>query len=193
MSLVQDDHVVQAFAADTPDQPFDVGVLPRRPWRCDDFLDSHTPHPLATQGAVDAASIAQQIPRGLVPWEGVADLLCGPLSGGMFPHIEVDDATSMVGQDDKDKEHFACHRWHDQEIQATKSWTWLLRKVFHVGEGGLHSRTRYFSTVDWATSMPSLRSSPTIRGEPQVGFACHIAWMSSRTSWATAGRPGFAC
>jgi hypothetical protein len=28
MSLVQDDHVVQAFAADTPAQPFDVGVLP---------------------------------------------------------------------------------------------------------------------------------------------------------------------
>jgi hypothetical protein len=54
--------------------------------------------------------IAQQIPRGLVLWEGVDDLLCGPLSGGMFRHIEVDDATSMVGQDDEDKEHFACHR-----------------------------------------------------------------------------------
>src|SRR6266576_5819102 len=32
MPLVQDDHVVQAFAADAPDQPFDVGVLPRTPW-----------------------------------------------------------------------------------------------------------------------------------------------------------------
>jgi hypothetical protein len=25
MSLVQDNHVVQAFAADTPDRPFDIG------------------------------------------------------------------------------------------------------------------------------------------------------------------------
>ena len=58
---------------------------------------------------------------------------------------------------------------------------------------GFRGRTRYVSTVDLATSMPSLCSSPTIRGEPQVGFACHIAWMSSRTSWATAGRPGVPC
>jgi hypothetical protein len=30
MPLVQDDHVVEASAANAPDQPFDVGVLPRR-------------------------------------------------------------------------------------------------------------------------------------------------------------------
>jgi hypothetical protein len=47
MSRVQDDHVVQAFATNTPDQPFDVGVLPRRPWRYDDFLDRRMPHLLA--------------------------------------------------------------------------------------------------------------------------------------------------
>jgi hypothetical protein len=31
MALVQDDHVVQAFTADTPNQPLDVWVLPRAP------------------------------------------------------------------------------------------------------------------------------------------------------------------
>ena len=31
MALVQDDHVIQAFTADTPDEPFDIGVLPRIP------------------------------------------------------------------------------------------------------------------------------------------------------------------
>src|SRR5918996_3447337 len=38
MSLVQDDHVVQAFAADTSDQPFDVWVLPRTPGGDHDFF-----------------------------------------------------------------------------------------------------------------------------------------------------------
>jgi hypothetical protein len=31
MSFVQDDRVVQAFAADTPDQPLDVWILPQTP------------------------------------------------------------------------------------------------------------------------------------------------------------------
>jgi hypothetical protein len=31
MSLVQDDDMVQAFTADTPDQAFDIGVLPGTP------------------------------------------------------------------------------------------------------------------------------------------------------------------
>ena len=52
---------------------------------------------------------------------------------------------------------------------------------------------RYFSTVDLVTLMPNLRSSPTIRGEPHVGFACHIVRMSSRTSLAIVGRPGVPC
>src|ERR1039458_7481183 len=32
----------------------------------------------------------------------------------------------------------------------------------------------YLATVDWATSMPSISSSPCIRGAPQSGFSLHI-------------------
>jgi hypothetical protein len=80
-----------------------------------------------------------------------------------------------------------------KKSRATRSCTWFARKAFQVGNGGSRPLGRYFSTVDLATSMPSLRSSPTIRGEPQVGFAHHIVRMSSRTSLAIAGRPGFPC
>jgi hypothetical protein len=45
----------------------------------------------------------------------------------------------------------------------------LFSKVFQVGDDGLCGRTQYFSMVDLVTSMPSLRSFPTIRGEPQLG------------------------
>ena len=67
--------------------------------------------------------------------------------------------------------------WHvtvgtAKKSQAIRSWTWLCRNAFHVGEDGLRTLGRYFSTVDLATSMPSFRSSPTIRGEPHVGFDC---------------------
>src|SRR5439155_4561532 len=66
-------------------------------------------------------------------------------------------------------------------------------RLFQVGEDALRTRGRYFSTVDLATLRPSFRSSPTIRGDPHVGFACHIARISSRTSLIMAGRPGVPC
>ena len=40
--------------------------------------------------------------------------------------------------------------------------------LYHTGFG---ERTMYFSTVDFATMIPSLPSSPTMRGEPHVGLA----------------------
>ena len=46
MALVQDDHVVQAFTADTPDQPLDVGILPRTSGGDEHFFDPHVLHPL---------------------------------------------------------------------------------------------------------------------------------------------------
>ena len=54
MSLVQDNHVVQAFAADVPDQPFDVRVLPRTPWGDQYFLDAHVADPPPERGAIES-------------------------------------------------------------------------------------------------------------------------------------------
>src|SRR5919198_507850 len=84
MSLVQDDHMVQAFTADTPDQPLDVRILPRTPGGDHNLLDPHMLYPLPKGSAIDAVPITQEIPRGLVPREGINDLLGGPLRGGML-------------------------------------------------------------------------------------------------------------
>src|SRR4030095_10924476 len=47
----------------------------------------------------------------------------------------------------------------------------------------------YLATVDWATSMPSLRSSPCIRGAPHSRLARLISRISRRISTGTSGRP----
>src|SRR4029077_6457479 len=47
----------------------------------------------------------------------------------------------------------------------------------------------YFATVVWPTSMPSLRSSPWMRGAPHSGFATLISRMSWRISPGARGRP----
>ena len=58
-----------------------------------------------------------------------------------------------------------------------------------MGDGGLRGRTLYFSTVDLATSMSSLRSSLRMRRDPQKGLARDTLRIRSRISWAMAGQP----
>jgi hypothetical protein len=101
---------------------------------------------------IDAIAIPEQIPWRFVPREGLDHLLRCPRGTGMLGDVEMDDAAPFMDEDHQ------------------------------VGDGGFRGRTRYGSTVDCATSMPSFRSSPTIRGEPQVELACHICWMRSRTA-----------
>ena len=36
----------------------------------------------------------------------------------------------------------------------------------------------YFETVDWATSKPSIKSSPWIRDAPHSGFSLLIRWIN---------------
>ena len=59
MALVQDDHMVQAFAADVANEPCHIGILP---WAlgCDeDLFDPHVPHPLPKVRTVDTITVAQ--------------------------------------------------------------------------------------------------------------------------------------
>ena len=41
VTLIEDDDVIEAFAADRADDALDLGVLPRRSRRGDDLLDGH--------------------------------------------------------------------------------------------------------------------------------------------------------
>jgi hypothetical protein len=67
---------------------------------------------------------------------------------------------------------------------------WWFRKVFQIGENGLRVRTRCISTVNFATSMPRLWSSPMIRGPPQIGLACDMFMINAGMSLTTTDPPG---
>jgi hypothetical protein len=118
MALVQDDHVVQAFTADTPDQPLDVRILPRRARGHHDLLDSHMPDALPKVGALDIIAIAQQIAWSYVPGEGFHRLLSCPLRRRMFRDVDMYHAARFMGQDEQDEEHFVGHGRHHKEIEG---------------------------------------------------------------------------
>ena len=120
MARVQDDHVVQAVAADTPDESFDVGVLPRSPGSNQYFFNAHMPHPLPKRGAVDTISVSQEIPWRLVLGEGVHDLLHCPRCRGMLSDGNMDDPPAVMSQDQQDEQDLARHGRHDKEIQGNQ-------------------------------------------------------------------------
>src|SRR5207302_6130363 len=65
---------------------------------------------------------------------------------------------------------------------------WLRKNVFQPCDGDPPC-TMYFETVDWATSKPSINSSPWIRDAPHFGFSLPIRRMRSRNSRSIFGRP----
>src|SRR5450432_3071082 len=114
MAHAEDDHVVEAIAADRADQALDERVLPGRAWRAQDFLEAHACEPVAEGGAVDPVAVAQQVPRRAGFGERLDDLLGGPGGGRMLRHVEVQDTSAVVRQYDEDVEH-AKGRGRDRE------------------------------------------------------------------------------
>ena len=43
VALIEDNDVIEAFAADRADHALDIGVLPGRSWRRDNLFDAHRP------------------------------------------------------------------------------------------------------------------------------------------------------
>src|SRR6478672_8213034 len=67
---------------------------------------------------------------------------------------------------------------------------WFRRKARQVGDGGLEGRIMYFETAAWLISMPSLSSSPWIRGAPHRTLSRLMRLIRFLMSDGTEGRPG---
>src|SRR5207247_10155900 len=83
---------------------------------------------------------------------------------------------------------------HGEEVDRDQ----LLGMVLQEGAPSLRRRfaaaqhiSIYLLTLLSPMSMPSLSSSPWMRGAPQPGFSRHILRIRSRTSLEMTGRPGF--
>ena len=56
-------------------------------------------------GTVDLIVIPQQIPRRAIEWECFHDLLCRPFGSGTRGHVEMKNASSIVGEYDENIEN----------------------------------------------------------------------------------------
>jgi hypothetical protein len=100
-----------------------------------DFLDSQMAHPSSKSVPLHAVPIAQQIPRGGLPWKSVHDLLSRPVGGGMLRDVHIHDPSPFMGEDDQDEEDPEPHGRDRKEIEGHHVLHVILEECLPGGRG----------------------------------------------------------
>src|SRR6202022_4529253 len=79
MRLTENDDMIQALAADRPDQPFGKSILPRRGWGGRLVPDAHGAQSACDDGTIDAIPVSDEVARTLIPRERLRYLAGNPL------------------------------------------------------------------------------------------------------------------
>lgn len=116
MRLVEDDDVIETFAANRSDHAFDVRVLPRTRARRDDFTDAHAGDATLEQVAIDGVSIPQQPEWGGVLGKRLDELLGRPGGRRMLRDPDMDHVSTMMGHEDQDEEDASGEGWDGEEV-----------------------------------------------------------------------------
>src|SRR5580700_6883090 len=96
---MEHDHMIEAFATKGANHTLDIGSLPAR---CrQDFANAHVSQVFSEVIAKDRIAVAQEVARELCKGKCLAQLLPGPICGRVGGHIEVQDATPVMGQNQK--------------------------------------------------------------------------------------------
>src|SRR5215467_13347137 len=106
--------MVQAFSANTSDNTFRVAVLPRTPGR--NLLDTESSHSCCEIMTIDPVTISYQVARHGVVGKCFDDLLCRPSSGRVFRNIKMQDAATVMGEDDENIQHAELYGWNCEEV-----------------------------------------------------------------------------
>jgi hypothetical protein len=118
MPLVEDDHLVQALAPDTPKQPLDVGVVPGTLWSDQHVFATPVPTPLSKGGAVDLITSASEILWSFDPGKRFTPLLCCPRRRRMLRDVAMHHLPPLVGQDHQHEQELLHHGGHRKAIQS---------------------------------------------------------------------------
>ena len=133
---MEHDHMIEAFATNGSDHPLDIGSLPRRARCRQDFANAHVSHVFSEVIAKDRIVVAQEVARELGKGKCLAQLLSGPICGRVGGHIEVQDATPVMGQNQKYVKDLEPDGGHGEEVDRDQ----LLGMVLQEGAPSLRRR-----------------------------------------------------
>src|SRR5213083_2575112 len=118
MTLIEDDDVVQAFAADRADQAFGEGILPGGAGGDEDLTDSHLRDSASERVTIDRVPVAEQIFRSRLIGKGVDHLTCRPRGGRVGGDVDMDEVAAIVAEDEEGKEQAEGEGRDHEEIDG---------------------------------------------------------------------------
>ena len=133
---MEHDHMIEAFATNGANHPLDIGSLPRRARCRQDFANAHVSQVFSEVIAKDRIAVAQEVARELCKGKCLAQLLPGPICGRVGGHIEVQDATPVMGQNQKYVKDLEPDGGHGEEVDRDQ----LLGMVLQEGAPSLRRR-----------------------------------------------------
>ena len=169
--LVEDDCIVQTVSADRADDALDVCILPWGPRCRDDLLKTHNPDALTESVTIRRVPVPQEVARSGVPRKGFSYLVGKPNLCRMSGNPEMGDPSAVVPEDDHHVQHLKCSADDDEHIDGGNRLHMLFQESAPAGEGARGRRAIYLATAVCPMRIPSLRSSPWMRGAPQSGLA----------------------
>src|SRR5476649_364211 len=93
--LAQDHDMINAFAPDRSDEPFNKAILPRGAW-CDGLVpNAHGAQSAGDDGAIDAIPIADKVMRSIIPRERLGQLACDPFCSRICCDIDPDEVSTV--------------------------------------------------------------------------------------------------
>ena len=185
MTLIDGDDVVQQVAPTTLNPPLSDSVLPRTPERSSNRPYSHRTHRDRDLQPILGIPIEDEKPGSPLIRERLAQLLHDPNTGGMPRDVEMQDTPAVVADDEEAVENSKCEGGTVKKSIAAITSRWLRRKASQLlpPSGSLGARRIQREIVLSETWKPSIKSSPWMRGAPQVEFSLTIRTMRSRTSF----------
>lgn len=143
MLFRQDDHVVEALAADAADQPLCVCILPRRMRRSDHLLDLQSFDSTVELFSEDLIPIPEKETRCGVFGECLHNLLSCPECCRVSGDVEVHDSSPIVREDDEAVQVAKSDGWNTKEINRDN----LPGMITEEGLPGLRGRRSDFDPV----------------------------------------------
>src|SRR5215469_969655 len=98
-----------------------MGSLPRRARCRQDFTDAHISHLFSEVSAENSIAVAQQVERKVGEGKGPPQLLSGPLRGRVGGNVEVQNATTVMGQNQENVKNLEADRGNGEEIHRSRT------------------------------------------------------------------------
>ena len=166
VTLIKDDDVIETFAANRPDNALDIGILPWRSRRGDDLLDRHRPKtireglPHMTRRGLAAESEVRCPGKASVIWRASQTCVGFCVTSKWMIVLAHDRGRPERRETESSQlQQRTCRRRPCHPCDWAEPSARLMK--------GPWPPWKNLPTVAWLTSMPSLSSSPWMRGAPQ--------------------------